>query len=996
MKRALLALFLLAAFSAQAQVSSPFTVYIHDTTGTVPDTLLPANYQMPDTVVGSSNSIVLNMVNTSSFTVYFVAAEVSPSPDYATADLDFSIGGTAQNLTFAPGGSALITVTFNPSTTGTLTGYLDILFEEQTGGCSFFSTDPNTQCPSNFLNINTLTGNGDAQQLALSYQAASGTITVPPSNTSPVTFASTVVNATTTIKFTLTNPSTTTLTVPAASFAANSSAEFALDTSALPTSIAGGQSATFNVTFSPTQAGTATATLQLGSNSYSLAGTGTVATTESALQVSYKNSSGTQTTAQTGTPISLPQVAPGNGAGTELAFTVTNPATSSGSITIPGITVSGATFSVTGVPASPIIVAPGASISFNVVFQPTTTGTFNGTLSIGSQQFSLTALGVTLSSPFTFYIHDTTGTVADTPLPANYQVSATAVGNASPTVLKMVNSSQSTVYFVTALMSTSATSSVTNPNFSVTGVFQDETLAPGGAVLYTVNFTPSVTGAIAGYLNVDFQIQSGTCQFTSTNPAAQCPSSFVNVSTFSGTATAPQLILSYQSSTGSTVLQPSSASPLNFPNTSVSSTSSITFTLTNPTSVSATTPAISLQSVNLNAPSAFTIDTSKVPATIAAGQSANFTVTFAPGQVAAASINLAVGSNTYPLQGEGIIVSTLDVLQISYTDSTGVRTSPQAATPITFPQVVPGSGASSLLAFTVTNPATSTGSVTIPGISVSGSGFSLSSVPAAPITVGLGQSISFNLIFEPTGGGTFTGTLSIGDRQFSLSGLAVTSPLPGFSITLAKPIASQQQATLTVQFSSASTAAALGTITLQFVPSVANVTDDPAISFVATSGRELNIAVASGAQTATYNAQSGITFQTGTTAGTITFSVAFPNTTTYTQSFTITPETVQISSVQANRESPNLLVTVTGFDNTYSASQFSFTFADTTGKTIGNPITVDASADFKNLFFTNNKQGGIFSMQASFPVTGDVTQVGSVAVAVTNSTGQSKSTATFQ
>jgi hypothetical protein len=90
------------------------------------------------------------------------------------------------------------------------------------------------------------------------------------------------------------------------------------------------------------------------------------------------------------------------------------------------------------------------------------------------------------------------------------------------------------------------------------------------------------------------------------------------------------------------------------------------------------------------------------------------------------------------------------------------------------------------------------------------------------------------------------------------------------------------------------------------------------------------------------------------------------------------------------------LVTVTGFDNTYSASQFSFTFSDTTGKTIGTPITVNEAANFQTLFFTNNTEGGIFSLQASFPVTGDVTQVGSVSVAVTNSAGQSAGTATFQ
>ena len=599
-----------------------------------------------------------------------------------------------------------------------------------------------------------------------------------------------------------------------------------------------------------------------------------------------------------------------------------------------------------------------------------------------------------VTSPFTFYIHDTTGTTPDTPFPAAYQVAATPVGGSSPTVLKMVNSSQNTVYFIVALMSVSSTSTVASPDFSVTGLFADEILPPGTDVLFTVNFSPSATGTITDFLNVEFEISQNGCSFTSS--ADGCPAVLANVSTMTGTATSPLLTLSYQTASGPVVLLPASASPLNFPNTSLSATSTITFTLTNPTAVDTQTPAISLPTVDLNAPSAFTLDTSTLPATIAAGASVNFSVTFAPGQTGYTDGILQIGSNSYPIAGEGIIVADLDQLQITYTNSTGVRTSPQAATPISFPQVVPGSGASTVLAFNVLNPDTADGPVTLNGITVSGAAFSLTNLSTAPILIALGASISFNLTFTPTSSGTFTGILSIGSRVFTLSAVGVASPLPGFSLTLASPIASQQQAMLTVEFSAPATVAAIGTITLQFKPSVVNVTDDAAIGFVATGGRELNIGVASGAQTATYNSQSAITFQTGTTAGTVTFLVAFPDTPTYSQSFTIAPAAIQLTTVQAVAESPNLIVTMTGYDNTYSAGQLSFTFYDTSGKAIGSPIQFNAAADFQGLFFTNNTMGGIFSLEASFPVTGDVTQVGSVTAGISNSLGQSTSSATFQ
>jgi hypothetical protein len=601
-----------------------------------------------------------------------------------------------------------------------------------------------------------------------------------------------------------------------------------------------------------------------------------------------------------------------------------------------------------------------------------------------------------VASPFIFYVHDTTGKLPDLALPATYQLPSTPVGNASPTVLKMVNASQNTVRFVLASVAAAANSSVASTNFSVTGFFQDLVLSPGGSVLFTVNFTPSVTGVISGFLNVTFQTQLNGCSFTGT--VNVCPGNTASVSTLTGTGSPPQLILSYTPPGGSsTVLQPASSSPLNFPNTSLSATSTYTFTLANPTSVDVAAPAISLPSVNLNAPNAFALDVSSMPALIAAGQSANFLVTFAPSQTGLASGALQVGSNTYPIQGAGIIVADIDSLQISYTDSTGVRTLPQSATPISFGQVVPGSGASATLTFSVANPITSYNVVTIPGIAISGSAFSLSGVPAAPISVSPGNAISFKAAFTPTSAGTYTGGLAIGSRQFILGGVSVASPLPGFSLTLGAPLSSQQQATVTIQFSAPAAVSAVGTILLEFFPSVAHVTDDPAIVFLATGARQLPVTVVSGAQTANYKGASAIPFQTGTTAGTLKFTVTFANTAPYSQSFTITPASIQLTSAQALRQSPNLLVTVHGYDNTYSAGQLSFTFYDTSGKVIGSPIQFNAASSFQQLFFTNNTAGGVFSLQASFPVTGgDITQIGSVAVGIAGSLGQATTNATFQ
>jgi hypothetical protein len=297
----------------------------------------------------------------------------------------------------------------------------------------------------------------------------------------------------------------------------------------------------------------------------------------------------------------------------------------------------------------------------------------------------------------------------------------------------------------------------------------------------------------------------------------------------------------------------------------------------------------------------------------------------------------------------------------------------------------------------VKNPATSFVAITVSPLTVSGNGFALSGAPSMPATIQPGGSITFQIAFSASISGRYAGMLTIGSRSFSLAGLGVTSPLPSFTFQLDKPLTSQQQANLTIQFAAASAVSAVGTLSMKFVPSVANVSDDPAVVFAVTKGRDLQVNVAPGAQTATYEDESAITFQTGTTAGTITFTLTFPNTAPFTKSYSISAGQVQIVSAKAVRQSPNLVVTVNGFDNTYSTGQMSFIFYDTSGKVLTpNGIAVDARSEFHQYFFTNNQAGGAFAVQASFPVTGDVTQVGSVAVTMKNSAGNTSTTQTFQ
>jgi hypothetical protein len=635
------------------------------------------------------------------------------------------------------------------------------------------------------------------------------------------------------------------------------------------------------------------------------------------------------------------------------------------------------------------------------------------------------------SSALTFYIHDTTGNAADIPLPAIYQVNSTAVGSGSPMVLKGFNSSGASIFMTLAYVTSTAGSSDNNPNFSLTGSYHGLSIPPGGSVIFTVSFAPLTTGPQTGYLQVAYQVQQPGCIFGSTDPATTCPTSTVGVSTLTGNATAPVLVLSYPNPDGSGPLIPQAGSKISFGSVATSASSSITFTLTNQGAVVAPTPSISLsvpQNGGVPQSTAYSLSTTQAdgsayPASLLPSSSATFTVTFAPGQTGlAGDAFLNVGTNSYSLVGAGVIVSDSDALQIAYVNAAGIITPAQVATPISFDKVAAGSGASSTLSFCVTNPLVSANSVNI-SVTVSGAGFALASAPASAncqstpcptstiagsvpagsngpltVTIPVCQALAFNLIFTPgVTAGTLGGTLSFAGassrRSFALSGQSVASPFPALSFQLTPTVlSSQQQASITLNLATPTAITAIGALSVAFQSAVANVTDDPAVAFTSPSGRNESITFAAGSQSSP-----AFTFQTGTTAGTITFTAQnFVNTAPYSQSFTIPAAAVLITSGTAVRQTPNLVITLNGYDNTYSAGQLSFSFFDTSGALIQPAIQYNASAQFHQYFFTNNQYGGAFSLQATFPDTGDVTKVGSVAITLSNSAGQSTITETFQ
>jgi hypothetical protein len=590
------------------------------------------------------------------------------------------------------------------------------------------------------------------------------------------------------------------------------------------------------------------------------------------------------------------------------------------------------------------------------------------------------------NAPVAFYLDNTGGKASITELqrfPSSFSFPDTPVGSASSVGLRVVNASTNAIEL--AAVGFVNGSQQNNDFFS--DLLIGLSLAPGQSQYFEIYFLPLTTGGISATAEIGV---GGT--------------QIVVFSTVQGNGTAVQLGLSCKAATpisrcdGST-LQPDLATAVNFGNVSTTSSVTATFSLKNGGSTAINPQQlVALKTATNNPSTAFQLG--PLPNSIAPGATGSFTITFAPGSATVQTGTLAVGSNLYALQGAGVanVVGDISSLTLTYTDTSGVRLTAQGASPIDFGNTIVGTGINPVLLFNVSNPATTIGAVSVSTISVSGTGFALQGTNPAPASIQPGTSISFSVVFTPPSAGTYSGSLSIGTRVFNLTGKSTVSSFPAPSIAVdIQPLVSAQQAHLTIQLASAAPSQEIGTLTMRFTPSVANDNDDAAIEFVATASRQMQVTVPSGSTTGSYNGQSSITFQTGTTAGTIQFTMQFPNQAPVSQSYTIAPAQIQISTGQAVRQAPNLVVTLTGFDNTHTAGQLAFLFYDTSGRLITpSAIAYDATSAFQQNVFNSSTPGGAFSLQASFPVTGDVTQVGSVAVTLKNSAGQTSTTQTFQ
>src|SRR2546425_561382 len=380
---------------------------------------------------------------------------------------------------------------------------------------------------------------------------------------------------------TLTNPGPASVTVYRA-YASGSG--FSMTGLRFPLKLGPGQKTTFSAVFAPVSTGSVTGSVSLVSNA--LHSPTTIALSGTGVQP-----------LQSQLSVIPPSASFGNvGVGTRntYAFTMTN--SGSASVTVSQANVSGSGLSVGGL-SLPLTLTPGQKTNFSVVFAPASRGNITGSVSLVSNALNspttiaLSGIGVQPLQPQLSVI------------PPSASFGDVAVGTRNSQTITLINSGTGNVTISQATPS--------GNGFSMTGLTVPLTLSAGQRTSFNAAFAPASAGSVTGSLSL-----------------------------VSDTPNSPSTIALSGTGVTSTFLLTASPTSLSFGNVTAGSKSAPqTVTLTNPGNSS-----VSISQINVSW-SGFSASGLTDPLTLAAGQTASFSVVFASTTAGTATGNVSLVSN---------------------------------------------------------------------------------------------------------------------------------------------------------------------------------------------------------------------------------------------------------------------------------------------------------------------------------------------------------------
>ena len=499
-----------------------------------------------------------------------------------------------------------------------------------------------------------------------------------------ISFGNVTIGQSTTKSVTLSNNGTEMLTVSGISVAGTG---FTASGPHLPMSLSAGQSVSISAVYKPTAASANTGTITITSNasgSPSLIGL-----------------SGTGTTAAVATLTATPaSIAFGSVAvGSQATQTIHLENTGNASAAISKMTISGTGISTSGLTA-PATLAPGQTANVTVTYKPVSAGTLTGTVSITSNASNPSvAIGLSATA--------TSAAVAElTVAPTSVGFGSVVVGKTATQTVKVTNTGNASAAI--------SKLSFSGAGVSVSGLTAPMTLAAGQATSFTVTYKPVAAGTL-----------TGTVSITSN---ASDPSVAIGLSATATSAAVADLTVSPTS--------------IGFGSVVVGKTATQTVKVTNTGNASAAISKLSFSGTGVS------VSGLTAPTTLAAGQSANLTVTYKPVSAGTLSGTVSITSNA----SDPSLVIGLSATATS----AAVADLTVSPTTIGFGSVMVGSTATQTVKVTNTGNA----SAAISKLSFSGAGVSVSGL-TAPMTLAAGQATSFTVTYKPVAAGTLTGTVSI-------------------------------------------------------------------------------------------------------------------------------------------------------------------------------------------------------------------------------------------
>jgi hypothetical protein len=423
-------------------------------------TAAPASMTFGNVQIGSSQSQTDVLTNSGQSSLTLSQAVVSGA--------GFSITGLTLPVTLAAGQSTSVSVVFNPTSSGSVSGTLSL----------------------------TNDGSDSPLSVALSASAvAPGSLSGSPASFS---FGPVQVGMSQAQTETLNNAGTQSLTITQA---AATGAGFSYTGLTLPLTLAAGQSSTFGVLFAPAVAGASNGLL-------SLSVSGSATTFDMSL-----SGSGVVPASLTATPASLTFSGVQTGKSQTQTVAVTN--VGGMSATISQDSVAGSGFSISGLNA-PLTLIPGQTASLSVTFTPLAPGTVTGSVAIASNA-SDSNLAVALS-----------GTATGAPQGGQLSVSPTTINVGNVTV--GLSGTKTGTLSATGSSVSVSSASVGSSEFAISGLSFPVVIPAGQSVNFTVTFTPQSSGAASAEASFASDATNSPTSATVTGTGIAAPVYNVNVS----------------------------------------------------------------------------------------------------------------------------------------------------------------------------------------------------------------------------------------------------------------------------------------------------------------------------------------------------------------------------------------------------------------------------------------------------------------------------------